>query len=215
MVQEDAYDIMKPQADSEETSVLKEAMDFLSDALAYGAKLVSKLKKEANEYGLSWVSVVRAKTALKIITQKSGLTGGWVWSLPNNPTANGRSKILPFQKSIQNLPKEIKSSEESPNTNSLISFKEDQASEELIAFEETHHFEQDLNKLDDKIVQNINRGNVVTEGAQDSKSLISFEEDHVVCEEGSSDHLRQNLNNSEEEDVFRIDVSDLLEKTDE
>lgn len=51
MVHEEAYEIMKPQGDSEDQSILKEAIDFLREELAYFPKAVSKLKKSTNEYG--------------------------------------------------------------------------------------------------------------------------------------------------------------------
>lgn len=82
MVNEDAYDFIKHQTDSEEHTLLKEAMDFLSDQLSHFPKTVNKLKKEANDYGLSWRTTLRAKTILKIVTKKSGMDGGWIWSLP-------------------------------------------------------------------------------------------------------------------------------------
>lgn len=82
-----AHEVMSSPSDPEEHTLLKEAMDFLSDQLAHFSKPVSKLKKEANDYGLSWRTTLRAKTALKITTQKSGMNGGWIWSLPKETKA--------------------------------------------------------------------------------------------------------------------------------
>ncbi len=82
-VNEDVMNLMKPSSESEDNSVLKEAIDFLKDELAYSARTVNQLKKAANEYGLSWGTLIRAKIALKINPKKSSFTGGWVWSLPD------------------------------------------------------------------------------------------------------------------------------------
>lgn len=221
-ISEDVMNLMKPPSDSEDNSVLKEAMDFLSKELAHSARTVNQLKKAANEYGLSWMSITRAKIALKIIPKKSGLTGGWVWSLPEElKKTSNEGKIIPFEKIGQILSKMVKPSEKTPNTNSLSIFEDGQANEGLSIFEDTQVFEQELNKKEDKIEQDLDSKPVVVEDAQVSESLTIFEDgqDGQIWRKGGDvDHLRQNLTNSEkpkEEDAFFIDVSDLLEGKDE
>ena len=163
-----AHEIMKPQDDPEETSALKEAIDFLKDELAYFPKTVSKLKKESNDYGLSWRTTLRAKTALKIVTNKSGMDGGWIWSLP----------------------KETKDHEEC-QTKSLASFGE------------FGLLRQDLNNFKEnkeEIGQNLLKETKDHEEGQ-IKSLASFDK--------GDEHLRQNLNNLEEDAVyFDVDATE-------
>ncbi|WP_218814177.1 AAA family ATPase [Rickettsiella endosymbiont of Dermanyssus gallinae] len=184
MISEEVMNTMSSSSEPEDNSILKEAIDFLSNELAYSARSVSQLKKATNEYGLSWASVIRAKTALRIIPKKSAFTGGWMWSLPDElKKDNQQNKLVPFKEPISDLSKEIKN----PNTKNLIS---------LISFGEEDHLGQDLNKIEDEIEQNLNTNNVVVEEDQG---------DQIICE-GDIDHLQQNLNSSENEQDFYIDI---------
>jgi hypothetical protein len=63
----------------------EEAEEWLLDVLAGSPIKTIELQKWAREAGHSWRTVKRAKTALKIEATKSGFSGGWSWSLPENP----------------------------------------------------------------------------------------------------------------------------------
>ena len=62
--------------------LLSEARDWLLDLLAAGPKGAKDVKAAAAEAGHSWATVRRAKSALRIGGRKSGLRGGWEWTLP-------------------------------------------------------------------------------------------------------------------------------------
>jgi putative DNA primase/helicase len=62
-----------------------DAMDFLRDALAFGARPASDIKREAADAGLSPKSLRNAREALGIKPVKQGMEGGWAWELPKVP----------------------------------------------------------------------------------------------------------------------------------
>ena len=60
----------------------QEAETFLRELLANGALPQKQVKADADESGLSWATVRRAKSRLNIKPYKSGMDGGWMWMLP-------------------------------------------------------------------------------------------------------------------------------------
>lgn len=60
----------------------EEAMSFLKDLLAEGPLSVNDVKSETEAAGLSWATVTRAKTTLRIKPVKAGMGAGWFWALP-------------------------------------------------------------------------------------------------------------------------------------
>jgi hypothetical protein len=57
-----------------------EAEEFLATALANGPVAVTKLEKDAKAAGMSWRTVQRAKSNLKVFSRK--ILDCWVWKLP-------------------------------------------------------------------------------------------------------------------------------------
>jgi len=59
-----------------------EAKDFLSSALAQGARPAKDVEAEARQEGISERTLKRAKKELRVQSRKCGMTGAWEWSLP-------------------------------------------------------------------------------------------------------------------------------------
>lgn len=68
----------------EERTERDEAADFLRGELAKGTKAVKHLKGAANDAGIAWRTVERAKESLKVEARKEGFGTGWVWVLPED-----------------------------------------------------------------------------------------------------------------------------------
>jgi len=66
----------------EERGAMEEACQFLTTLLAEGPVAAEKVKKDARGAGIAAVTLKRAKRALKVKTEKTGMRGGWEWSLP-------------------------------------------------------------------------------------------------------------------------------------
>ena len=70
----------------------KPPQDFLRDMLADGPEAVADIRAQANEAGLSWRTVERAKATLGVRAAREGEAGkrgggAWVWALANVKTA--------------------------------------------------------------------------------------------------------------------------------
>jgi len=78
-------DQMNNAAHDEERGARSEAKEFLRDVLRAGPVPSKQIKKEANEADISWRTVERAKTDLKVQTYKDGESGRWMWTLPEPP----------------------------------------------------------------------------------------------------------------------------------
>jgi putative DNA primase/helicase len=68
-----------PRGDS---PALSEAKGFLKDRLEAGPVLQKTLKAEAEGAGISYAMIRKAKEALGVQPEKSGMNGGWQWRLP-------------------------------------------------------------------------------------------------------------------------------------
>ena len=78
---------------SGEATVRREAEDFLLDFLMDGPKPAKECKAAAAEAALSLITVKRAKSRLRIASVKDGMTGGWMWSLPEGDHQNPKGLI--------------------------------------------------------------------------------------------------------------------------
>jgi putative DNA primase/helicase len=79
-----AHEVMSSSPDPEETSALKEAVEFLSDLLKDRPLSVKKIKTLAHQSGHSWITIRRAKEQLGIRPKKEFLSGEWIWRLPTD-----------------------------------------------------------------------------------------------------------------------------------
>ena len=64
-------------------AAMKDAIDFLRDALAGGPVAVPVLQAAAAGAGMSWTTIRRAKALIRVLVLKSGMDGGWTWALPS------------------------------------------------------------------------------------------------------------------------------------
>jgi putative DNA primase/helicase len=68
-----------------------EAAAFLREMLADGPRPQTEIEEAAKDQGHSWRTVRRAKTDLQVESDKDGIGGGWVWSLPKRATWSSSS----------------------------------------------------------------------------------------------------------------------------
>ncbi len=78
-----ADDAMTQQGDPEELSALDDAKEFLSNLLADGPVSTKLIRADSEGAGYAWRTIQRAKTALEIQANKSGMKEGWKWQLPS------------------------------------------------------------------------------------------------------------------------------------
>jgi hypothetical protein len=77
-----ADEVMAQAARPEETSALTEAMDWLREVLGDGAISAKDVTREAADAGISNRTLRRAADEVGVTRAKSGMRGGWTWSLP-------------------------------------------------------------------------------------------------------------------------------------
>jgi hypothetical protein len=71
--------------DEEDRSAGDEAADFLRDLLAAGPVPSKKVKAAARAAGIAERTLNRAKKRAGVVSEKAGLTEGWVWKIANQP----------------------------------------------------------------------------------------------------------------------------------
>ncbi len=74
--------LLAQPATEEDRHAIDEAKDFLLEALASGPVNVKQVQGEAARAGISEATLRRAKTTLGIVSEKQGMGGPWVWTLP-------------------------------------------------------------------------------------------------------------------------------------
>jgi hypothetical protein len=85
-----AASLLAQPVNGEDRSTLEEAKDFLRDVLASGAVPARDIQKQADQAGISYATLRRAKTALTLIVRKQGgffskdrESQQWCWMLPS------------------------------------------------------------------------------------------------------------------------------------
>ena len=76
-----ADEALSPPPPEAERGALDEAREFLTTLLAGGPVSAEKVKREARGAGIAASTLKRAKRALKAKATKTGMRGGWEWSL--------------------------------------------------------------------------------------------------------------------------------------
>jgi putative DNA primase/helicase len=75
-------------SDDGEGGTQADAQRFLSDLLSDGPLPTKIIKADADGAGYSWATIRRAQKALGIEASKSGMKGGWQWSIPRRCSKN-------------------------------------------------------------------------------------------------------------------------------
>jgi hypothetical protein len=81
-----AAEIMEAPSTSEDRSAVAEAVDWLRDFLAAGAREQQKCRDGAEGAGISPASLKRAKLKMNVKSDKKGFDGAWFWELPKVAT---------------------------------------------------------------------------------------------------------------------------------
>jgi hypothetical protein len=74
--------LLAPESNEVETGAMAEAKDFLSNALAQGARPAKDVEAEARQERIRERTLKRAKKVLGVQSRKCGMTGAWEWALP-------------------------------------------------------------------------------------------------------------------------------------
>jgi hypothetical protein len=83
-----ASDLLAAESVGDERSALEEAGEFLRETLGDGPRPAREVRSRADEAGIAWRTVVRAKGPLGVSAIReggAGASGRWVWSLAPEP----------------------------------------------------------------------------------------------------------------------------------
>jgi hypothetical protein len=69
----------------ERGSKMREAIELLQELLTAGPVPVTEVEEAAQERGISWETMKRAKQVRAVESQKLAFRGGWLWHLPASP----------------------------------------------------------------------------------------------------------------------------------
>lgn len=94
--------LAEPEESREATGPQSEAVDFLRDRLALGTCPAKTLKAEADEAGISWMTVRRAADRIGVRKVKGGMNAGWYWTLRNGEGVHEGVEVVQ-EKSVSNF----------------------------------------------------------------------------------------------------------------
>lgn len=83
-----AKDLLAPDPGPPKTSRAEEAEAFLRDVLKDGPRPQKEIRAEAEDNGIKWHTLKRAKEQLEIESLKDGKSGIWSWKLPQGDQAS-------------------------------------------------------------------------------------------------------------------------------
>ena len=78
-----ADEALVPEGSAEDRTERQEAAEWLQKALADGPLSAQAVKEQAEQAGIAWATVRRAKDTLGIKPAKTRFDGGWEWALPS------------------------------------------------------------------------------------------------------------------------------------
>jgi putative DNA primase/helicase len=88
--------------DGEEGGALREAVEFLRDALAGGPVSRKTIKTDASANGVSEKTLRRAKSRLGVVTRKMGMKEGWIWEIPTAEDGQADDHLATFEDGHEN-----------------------------------------------------------------------------------------------------------------
>jgi hypothetical protein len=88
-----ADEVLQPEA-VEQKSERLEAMEWLRERLSAGPVSAKQTRTDAKQAGIAWITLRRAKDALRVRQTKEGFAGGWHWELPLSEGAHEIPKML-------------------------------------------------------------------------------------------------------------------------
>lgn len=81
-IEGNAQEILRDaEGSGEEETELSEGEKFLVDLLSHETLSATAVKSEASSAGISWTTIRRASKSLGVRKYKSGMSGGWFWTL--------------------------------------------------------------------------------------------------------------------------------------
>jgi putative DNA primase/helicase len=120
-----ADDVLSGVEDRENQSSRREAEEWLKELLAHGPVPVQRIRLEAKQAGLSWMTVRRANESLSVLAEKSSYRAGWEWRLEDVHAEDAQpppTRLSAFDKVSDNNGANATSYHEAAQTRSVSTF---------------------------------------------------------------------------------------------
>ena len=85
-----ARELLAEAETDDDAEPVRDVEAFILGCLAHGPRTAGEMKKDADGAGYAWRTVQRTSRSLGIVPMKTGMRGGWVWTLPPDAKAPRR-----------------------------------------------------------------------------------------------------------------------------